>query len=63
MAKRLIIAISGASWAIYGVRALDMCKEMGVETHLIITKAAELTLQNEGLPNSKEIMALSLIHI
>lgn len=57
MVKRLIIGISGASGAIYGVRALEMCKNAGVETHLIITKAAELTLQNEGLPNSKEIMA------
>ena len=52
MSKRLIIGISGASGAVYGVRALDMLAELGVETHLVLTKAAELTLASEGLPNS-----------
>jgi len=52
MSKRLIIGISGASGAIYGVRALDMLAELGVETHLVLTKAAELTLASEDLPNS-----------
>ncbi|GBF57638.1 flavin prenyltransferase UbiX [Candidatus Phycosocius bacilliformis] len=52
MSKRLIIGISGASGAIYGVRALDMLAALGVETHLVLTKAAELTLASEGLPSS-----------
>ncbi|MFN8731833.1 MAG: flavoprotein, partial [Hyphomonadaceae bacterium] len=39
MSKRLIIGISGASGAVYGVRALDMLAELGVETHLVLTKA------------------------
>lgn len=59
MKKRLIIGISGASGAIYGVRALEICKELGIETHLIISKAAELTLQNENLPNSKELAKIA----
>lgn len=52
MTNRIILAISGASGAIYGVRALDMLAALGVETHLVLTKAAELTLASEGLPPS-----------
>jgi flavin prenyltransferase len=55
MLKRLIIGISGASGAVYGVRALDMLTAIGVETHLILTKAAELTLASEDLPTSSEL--------
>ena len=44
---RLVVGISGASGAIYGVRALDSARELGVETHLVITKAAALTLASE----------------
>ena len=63
MSKRLIIGISGASGAVYGVRALDMLAELGVETHLVLTKAAELTLASEGLPNSTALkIRASYVH-
>jgi flavin prenyltransferase len=55
MKKKIIIGISGASGAIYGVRALQLLKDNGVETHLVITKAAELTLANENQHNSKAL--------
>ncbi len=45
--RRLIIGVSGASGAILGVRALDACREMGVETHLVASRAALLTLAQE----------------
>jgi 4-hydroxy-3-polyprenylbenzoate decarboxylase len=44
---RLIVGISGASGVTYGLRALDACRELGVETHLIMSKAAALTLAQE----------------
>ena len=44
---RLIIGLSGASGAIYGVRLLKLLRPMGVETHLVITRAAEVTLAHE----------------
>lgn len=44
---RLIVGISGASGAIYGVRLLKLLKECGVETHLIISRAAQTTLAYE----------------
>lgn len=44
---RLVVGISGASGAIYGVRALDAARELGIETHLVVTKSAALTLSQE----------------
>ena len=41
------MGISGASGAIYGVRALEAARELGIETHLVVTKAAALTLSQE----------------
>ena len=45
--KRLVVGISGASGVAYGVRVLDACRELGVETHLIVSRAALLTLAQE----------------
>ena len=44
---RLVIGISGASGAAYGVRALQAAADLGVESHLVISKAAALTLSQE----------------
>jgi 4-hydroxy-3-polyprenylbenzoate decarboxylase len=44
---RIIIGISGASGIVYGLRALDACRDLGVESHLILSKAALLTLSQE----------------
>jgi len=44
---RLVVGISGASGAVYGVRALDALAELGVESHLVVTRAAGLTLSSE----------------
>jgi len=43
----LIVGISGASGAILGVRVLDACAELGVPTHLVVSRAAALTLAQE----------------
>jgi 4-hydroxy-3-polyprenylbenzoate decarboxylase len=44
---RLVVGISGASGVIYGIRTLDACRELGVESHLVISKSAVLTLSQE----------------
>jgi 4-hydroxy-3-polyprenylbenzoate decarboxylase len=45
--KRMIIGISGASGVIYGVRLLQLLRNAGVETHLVMSKTAELTFAYE----------------
>ena len=44
---RLVVGISGASGVVYGLRALDACRELGVESHLVMSKSAVLTLSQE----------------
>lgn len=44
---RLIIGLSGASGVVYGVRLLKILRPMAVETHLVMTRAAEVTLAHE----------------
>jgi 4-hydroxy-3-polyprenylbenzoate decarboxylase len=45
--SRLVVGVTGASGAVYGVRVLDACRDLGVETHLIVSRAAALTLAQE----------------
>ncbi|WP_128290883.1 UbiX family flavin prenyltransferase [Afifella aestuarii] len=47
MRKRLVVGISGASGVIYGVRALDLLRELDFEVHLVMTKSAQITLAHE----------------
>ncbi len=44
---RLVVGISGASGVIYGVRLLEALKPLPVETHLVMTRTAEVTLAHE----------------
>ena len=43
----LIVGISGASGAIYGVRLLETLRRLGIESHLVMSKAAEMTISYE----------------
>ena len=45
--RRLVVGVSGASGAAYGVRVLDACRDLGVESHLVASRAAALTLKQE----------------
>jgi len=61
--RRLIVGISGASGALYGLRALDMLKAANIETHLIVTRAAYLTLKQElGLRPAQIAHRASVCH-
>jgi len=61
--RRLIVGLSGASGAAYGLRVLDACKDMGIESHLVASKAAALTLKQEtGLGVADLNARASVIH-
>jgi 4-hydroxy-3-polyprenylbenzoate decarboxylase len=57
--ERLVVGISGASGVIYGVRLLELLKPLGVETHLVMSKAAEMTLAYETDRKPAEVRALA----
>jgi 4-hydroxy-3-polyprenylbenzoate decarboxylase len=42
--ERLVVGISGASGVAYGVRLLEALAELGIESHLVMSKAAEMTI-------------------
>ena len=60
-AKRIIVGISGASGIIYGIRALELLKRIGVETHLVMSKAAEMTLAYETDYKAKDVRELASV--
>lgn len=58
--RRLIVAITGASGVIYGVRALQLLRALGgVETHLILTASGARTLAEETDFSAAEVRALA----
>jgi 4-hydroxy-3-polyprenylbenzoate decarboxylase len=56
---RLIVGISGASGVIYGVRMLQALRSLDVETHLVMSKAAEMTLAYETDLKSTEVTEMA----
>ena len=56
---RLIVAISGASGAVYGIRALQVLHDLRVETHLVLTSAALETVRLETDYKKAEIEKLA----
>lgn len=46
--QRIIVGISGASGIAFGVRALELARKAGVETHLVVSKSAALTISQES---------------
>lgn len=54
--KRLIVGISGASGVIYGIRLLEFLRESGVESHLVMSKAAAVTV---GLETSRKVSEIN----
>ena len=57
--RRIIVAITGASGAIYGVRALQVLREIDVEIHLILSAAARITLHQETDWKAAEVEKLA----
>ena len=58
--RRLIVGMSGATGSIYGIRILQVLARMpDVETHLVMSKAAKMTVQVETPHSVKEVEELA----
>ncbi len=53
----LVVGISGASGVVYGLRVLDACRELGVQTHLVISRSAMLTIAHETALSAADVQA------
>jgi flavin prenyltransferase len=54
---RLVVGVSGASGVVYGLRVLDAARELGVESHLVMSRAAALTLAQETMLSMAQAQA------
>ncbi len=59
--RRLVIGVTGASGVTYGVRLLDACRELGVETHLVVSRATLLTLAQETELTPADLVAKAAV--
>ena len=59
--RRLIVGISGASGVVYGIRMLEVLRELGIESHLVMSKSAELTLAYETDRKVAAVKALASV--
>jgi len=62
MTKRLVVGISGSSGAILGIRLLEALQGSEIETHLVITPAARLTIEQETDYRVSDVLALASQH-
>ncbi len=60
--QRLVVGISGASGVIYGIRALELLRDKDIETHLVMSKSAEMTLAYETDLKPKDVRALATVN-
>jgi flavin prenyltransferase len=58
----MIVGISGASGIIYGIRTLEYLRKAGIETHLVMSKAAEMTLVYETDFKVKDVRAMADVY-
>lgn len=57
--RRLVVGVSGATGFVYGVRALEVLRSVGVETHLVVSRAAEMTRAYETDMSREALDALA----
>jgi len=56
-AERMVIGLSGASGVAYGIRLLEALRELGIESHLVMTKPAEMTIGYETKLSPRQVAA------
>lgn len=61
MKKRLIVGITGATGIAYGIRLLQTLRDLDVETHLVVSKAGDLTRSYETAFSAAELRGLASV--
>jgi len=59
--RRLVVGISGASGTVYGIRLLEFLAKTDIETHLVMSKSAELTLAYATDYKTKDVRAFATV--
>ena len=59
--KRVVVGITGATGAIYGIRLLEFLSKTDVETHLVVSKSAEKTIRMETSWTLEQVKALATV--
>lgn len=59
---RLIVGISGASGILYGVRLLELLRGTGVESHLVVSRAGDMTRAHELALSAAQLRGLADVH-
>ena len=62
VSKRLIVGVSGASGAVYAIRMLEILREMGIETHLVVSQPGRMTVNYEAGMDYPTLSALATHH-
>jgi flavin prenyltransferase len=57
--RRLVVGITGATGIIFGIRALEMLRTLNVETHLVVSRAGEMTRAYETKISRDELNSLA----
>ncbi len=60
--SRIIVGISGASGIVYGIEALKALQQMGIESHLVVSQSAKVTLSQETSLKYSELVDLADYH-
>ncbi|MGI5403148.1 UbiX family flavin prenyltransferase [Streptomyces sp. CA-135486] len=59
---RMVVGISGATGVVYGIRMLEVLRAAGIESHLVLSRSARLTLSYECDLSVREVQALADVH-
>lgn len=59
--KRLIVGMTGATGAIFGVRLLQALRQLGVESHLVLSKWAERTIEHETAYTVRQVREMAAV--
>lgn len=58
-ARPLVVGITGATGIVLGIRALEICRALGIETHLVVSRAGEMTRAYETDLDREQLHALA----